>query len=55
MKLQFFHAEDLCRFTDIVLDEKPHRHIFNVGNKEAVERLPAIYVHFRRVNIFRQS
>lgn len=39
MKLQFFHVEDLCRFTDIVLEEKPDRHIFNVGDKEAVSVL----------------
>lgn len=36
MKLQFFHVHDLCRFIDAVLMEKPHRHIFNVGNKEVV-------------------
>ncbi len=36
MKLQFFHIEDLCRFIDIILREKPEQHIFNVGNKEAV-------------------
>lgn len=36
MKLQFFHIQDLCRFTEILLKEKPGRHIFNVGNKETV-------------------
>lgn len=36
MKLQFFHIEDLCRFIDIILREKPKQHIFNVGNREAV-------------------
>lgn len=37
MKLQFFHVEDLCRFIDILLEKKPENHIFNVGNKDAVE------------------
>lgn len=36
MKLQFFHVHDLCRFIDIILDKKPHQHIFNVGNKETI-------------------
>ena len=36
MRLQFFHVDDLCRFMDIILDQKPAQHIFNVGNKEIV-------------------
>lgn len=36
MKLQFFHVEDLCRFMDQLLEEKPEEHIFNVGNDETV-------------------
>lgn len=36
MKLQFFHVEDLCRFIDILWNEKPSGHIYNVGNKETV-------------------
>lgn len=36
LRLQFFHVHDLCRFMDIILDKKPSRHIFNVGNKETV-------------------
>lgn len=36
MKLQFFHIHDLCRFIDIILEQKPAQHIFNVGNKDAV-------------------
>lgn len=36
MKLQFFHIHDLCRFIDIILENKPNHHIFNVGNKDAV-------------------
>lgn len=36
MKLQFFHVYDLCRFIDVLLRKKPDRHIFNVGNQEAV-------------------
>lgn len=36
MRLQFFHIDDLARFIDIILKEKPKNHIFNVGNKEIV-------------------
>jgi len=36
MKLQFFHVEDLCRFIDTILDNKPSQRIFNVGNKDTV-------------------
>lgn len=36
MKLQFFHVEDLCKFMDVILEEKPETHIFNVGSKETV-------------------
>lgn len=36
MKLQFFHVEDLCKFMDTILAEKPEVRIFNVGNEEAV-------------------
>lgn len=36
MKLQFFHVEDLCRFMDAILEQKPTQHIFNVGNRQAV-------------------
>lgn len=36
LKLQFFHIQDLCRFIDILVKEKPSRHIFNVGNKEVI-------------------
>lgn len=36
MKLQFFHVCDLCRFIDVLLENKPSQHIFNVGNKDAV-------------------
>lgn len=36
MKLQFFHVHDLCRFIDVILEQKPAQHIFNVGNKHAV-------------------
>lgn len=36
MKLQFFHAADMCRFIDILLEKHPAQHIFNVGNREAV-------------------
>ncbi len=36
MPLQFFHIEDMCRFMEILLEEKPEQHIFNVGNEETV-------------------
>lgn len=36
MKLQFFYIQDLCRFIDIILNEKPTQHIFNVGNPVAI-------------------
>ena len=32
MPLQFFHVEDLCRMIEIILDKKPAKKIFNVGN-----------------------
>lgn len=36
LKLQFFHVEDLCRFMDVILEQKPEQHIFNVGNKDVI-------------------
>lgn len=39
MKLQFFHVEDLCRFMDAILAEKPEQHIFNVGNNDSISVL----------------
>lgn len=36
MKLQFFHIHDLCRFIDVLLEKKPRRHVFNVGNREPI-------------------
>ena len=36
MNLQFFYIDDLCRFIDIILQNKPNQHIFNVGNKDVV-------------------
>lgn len=36
MNLQFLHVEDLCRFIDILLENKPEQHIFNVGNLSAI-------------------
>ncbi len=37
MPLQFFHAEDLCRFMECILEKQPEEHIFNVGNPETVD------------------
>lgn len=36
MKLQFFYIEDLCRFIDRIIEDKPDCHIYNVGNKDTV-------------------
>ncbi len=36
MQLQFFYIEDLCQFMDILLEQKPKRHIFNVGNRKTI-------------------
>lgn len=36
MPLQFFDIEDMCRFMEILLDKRPERRIFNVGNPESV-------------------
>ncbi len=36
MRLQFFHVADMCKFMDILLEQKPKNHIFNVGNKETL-------------------
>ncbi len=35
-KLQFFDIEDLCRFMEILLEKRPERRVFNVGNPESV-------------------
>lgn len=37
MPLQFFHVEDLCRFLEILIEQKPQERVFNVGNQEVVE------------------
>ncbi len=36
LKLQFFHIQDLCRFIDVLLKDKPMQHIFNVGNRDTI-------------------
>lgn len=36
MRLQFFYINDLCRFMDMILEQKSECHIFNVGNSETV-------------------
>lgn len=35
-KLQFYHAADLCRFMEVLIDRHPDNHIFNVGSQEIV-------------------
>lgn len=39
MQLQFYHVEDLCRFMELLLEEKPAQHIFNAGNRETISVL----------------
>ena len=36
LPLQFFDTEDLCRFMEILLEKKPERKVFNVGNDSTV-------------------
>lgn len=36
LPLQFFDIEDMCRFIEVLIKEKPKHHIFNVGNSDAV-------------------
>lgn len=36
MKLQFFNVADLCKFIEILLDQHPANHIFNVGNNDTI-------------------
>lgn len=36
LKLQFFHVNDLCRFMEILLIQKPSQKIFNVGNPHSI-------------------
>lgn len=36
MPLQFFDIEDMCRFIEILFNESPEQHIFNVGNPRTV-------------------
>lgn len=36
MRLQFFHVDDLCKFIDVLLANKPQQNIFNVGNANTI-------------------
>ena len=36
MKLQFLHVEDLCKFMEVLMTQRPEEHVFNVGNREAI-------------------
>jgi len=36
LPLQFLHVEDLCRFMDVLLREKPSQRVYNVGNPATV-------------------
>ena len=48
-KLQFFHAEDLCRFMEILLNQHPVEKIYNVGNPEAVSIAEWVSLCYRAV------
>ncbi len=50
MKLQFFHIHDLCRLIDIILQEKPTQHIFNVGNRETISLREWVTLCYHTVN-----
>lgn len=49
MHLQFFHINDLCRFIDIIMEERPDRHIFNVGNQETISILEWVIQCYKAV------
>lgn len=49
MKLQFFHVEDLCRFIDILLEQQPQNHIFNVGNPDVTDNNQWVELCYRVV------
>lgn len=36
MKLQFFYIQDLCKMIEKVLEKRPEKHIFNVGNDTTI-------------------
>lgn len=36
IQLQFFNVADLCRFMEVLLQQHPSEHIFNVGNPDSV-------------------
>lgn len=36
LPLQFFDIKDMCRFMEILIEQRPERRIFNVGNPESV-------------------
>lgn len=36
MSLQFFYIDDLCRFIEIILKEKPNQRVFNIGNEKTI-------------------
>lgn len=49
MQLQFFHIHDLCRFLDVLLQNKPEQHIFNVGNQNTVSIREWVELCYRTV------
>lgn len=50
LKLQFFDIEDMCRFIEILITDKPERHIFNVGNKDTVTAEEWVNICYSTVN-----
>lgn len=39
LQLQFFDIEDMCRFIEILLETKPEKRVFNIGNPKTVSIL----------------
>ena len=37
MPLQFFDIEDMCRFMELLLEKRPEKQIYNVGNPEPID------------------
>lgn len=38
LKLQFIHVEDVCRFAEILIKQKPEKHVYNIGTSPVTAR-----------------
>ena len=36
MKLQFLHIEDLCKFMNVLMEQRPNERVYNVGNSDTI-------------------